>query len=171
MSKDDITKYLLEPRIARVSTVGADGSPQQSPVWFLRSEDSIMIAAYRHSQKVRNIRRNPNVSVLIDSGEGGLQLKGVMLAGKAQLIEGEKSPEIGIATYAKYLPEEIVTKDKVAAFFRGAAAVYPEEIMVIKIVPEKISSWDYTKITVEDFTSPGKLSPRHDVGDFFMAKP
>ncbi|MEO3869043.1 TIGR03668 family PPOX class F420-dependent oxidoreductase [Nonomuraea sp. B12E4] len=61
-----------EARVARLATVGADGAPHLVPVTFaVRGE--VVVTAVDHKPKtstdlrrLRNIRHNPKVSVLVD---------------------------------------------------------------------------------------------------------
>lgn len=56
---------LLGADIAILATVGADGRPQLSAVWFLAEGEKIRISLNTSRQKVRNLRANPAVTVFI----------------------------------------------------------------------------------------------------------
>lgn len=51
---------------AWVTTVRPDGSPHTTPVWFLLRRGSFWFASARTNVKVRNLRRDPRVSVALD---------------------------------------------------------------------------------------------------------
>jgi PPOX class probable F420-dependent enzyme len=57
---------LLESRaVAFVSTVGKNGGPQVTPLWFLWDGERVRISLVEGRQKLRNLRRNPRIAVAI----------------------------------------------------------------------------------------------------------
>jgi PPOX class probable F420-dependent enzyme len=56
---------LLESDIAVLATVGADGRPQLSAVWFLAEGDDVRISLNSSRQKVKNLRANRAVNLFI----------------------------------------------------------------------------------------------------------
>ena len=56
---------LLEARVATLATVGADGWPQVSEVWFLAESDAIRLSLNTSRQKVRNLARHPACTLFI----------------------------------------------------------------------------------------------------------
>ncbi|HLN15702.1 MAG TPA: PPOX class F420-dependent oxidoreductase [Acidimicrobiales bacterium] len=55
---------LLAADTAVLATIGADGRPQLSAVWFLADEE-IRISLNASRQKVKNLQRNPAVTFLV----------------------------------------------------------------------------------------------------------
>lgn len=63
---------LREEPVIWLTTVKRDGQPQSSPVWFLWDGQTFLHYSQEGRQKVRNIQRNPLVSLhLNDDGHGG----------------------------------------------------------------------------------------------------
>jgi PPOX class probable F420-dependent enzyme len=56
---------LLQSRVAIMATVGPDGRPQVSALWFLEQDGTVRISLNTGRQKTKNLRRNPKVSVLL----------------------------------------------------------------------------------------------------------
>ncbi len=56
---------LLDADFATLSTVGADGYPQMSEVWFLRQGDEVAISLNTARQKTKNLETEPNCALLI----------------------------------------------------------------------------------------------------------
>ncbi|MDA8298234.1 MAG: PPOX class F420-dependent oxidoreductase [Actinomycetota bacterium] len=56
---------LLAASVAVLATVGADGRPQQSAVWFLAEGDSVKVSLASSRQKTKNLRANPVVDLFI----------------------------------------------------------------------------------------------------------
>ena len=56
---------LLAAEVATLATVGADGRPQSSEVWFLAEGDTVSISLNSSRQKMKNLLRHPACSLLI----------------------------------------------------------------------------------------------------------
>jgi PPOX class probable F420-dependent enzyme len=56
---------LLDAQVATLATVGPDGRPQLSEVWFLADDGTIRISLNTSRQKVKNLRRNPACTLLV----------------------------------------------------------------------------------------------------------
>ena len=83
-------------RLAHLVTLNRDGSPQVSCVWVGLDGDEIVCAHLRSDQrKLRNVRRDPRVSLSIEGTEiqpPGL-LQYLVVHGRARLTEGG-APEL-----------------------------------------------------------------------------
>ena len=56
---------LLSADVATLGTIGPDGRPQLSEVWFLAEGDTVSISLNSSRQKIKNLLANPAVSLLI----------------------------------------------------------------------------------------------------------
>lgn len=56
---------LLEAPVATLATIGADGRPQLSAVWFLAENDDVRVSLNTSRQKTRNLRANPATNLFI----------------------------------------------------------------------------------------------------------
>jgi PPOX class probable F420-dependent enzyme len=56
---------LLDGQFATLATVGPDGRPQVSEVWFLADGDTIRLSLNSSRQKTKNLIANPAVSVFL----------------------------------------------------------------------------------------------------------
>jgi PPOX class probable F420-dependent enzyme len=61
----DSHRDLLETPCATLATVGPDGRPQLSEVWFLAEGDKIGLSLITTRQKTKNLRANPAVNLFI----------------------------------------------------------------------------------------------------------
>ncbi|HLB50048.1 MAG TPA: TIGR03667 family PPOX class F420-dependent oxidoreductase [Anaerolineales bacterium] len=89
---------LAKEKVIWLTTVGADGTPQPNPVWFLWESDSFLIYTQPRSIKVRNIRHNPNVALHFNDRDGD---DVVVFTGEAR-FESQVSPEPLAAYLEKY---------------------------------------------------------------------
>ena len=56
---------LATPSLAHVATIGPDGAPQVTPVWFDWDGARLLLAFAPDRQKMRNLRRDPRLAVSI----------------------------------------------------------------------------------------------------------
>jgi PPOX class probable F420-dependent enzyme len=61
----DSHRDLLNSQYATLATIGPDGRPQVSEVWFLADGDTIKISLNTTRKKIRNLRDNPAATVFI----------------------------------------------------------------------------------------------------------
>ena len=62
-----IVAALTAGRVAHLTTVNADGSPQMSVVWVGVEDDEIVIGHLMGGRKVQNIQRDPRVALTIEA--------------------------------------------------------------------------------------------------------
>ncbi len=67
LTAEEMAELLAGDHLAVISTIGPDGYPQSTPVWYLPDGDAVGIVADADSVKVRNIQRNPKISITIAS--------------------------------------------------------------------------------------------------------
>lgn len=61
----DSHRDLRSAQVGTLATIGPDGRPQLSEVWFLAEGDTVAISLNTSRQKTRNLKANPAVSFLI----------------------------------------------------------------------------------------------------------
>jgi nitroimidazol reductase NimA-like FMN-containing flavoprotein (pyridoxamine 5'-phosphate oxidase superfamily) len=75
----------------RVATVGPGELINLTPVWF--GWVGGLVYFYSRGQKIVNLRRNPNCTILVDRNEQYSELQGVMFQGRATILEDAASEE------------------------------------------------------------------------------
>ena len=67
-----VARRLRDETIGWLTTVGPDGTPQPSPIWFLWDGETILIYSRPDTPKLRNIERTPRAALNLDGdGHGG----------------------------------------------------------------------------------------------------
>ncbi|HEX5400923.1 MAG TPA: PPOX class F420-dependent oxidoreductase [Pseudonocardiaceae bacterium] len=85
-----VREALEGDHLAHMVTINPDGSPQVSCVWVGLEGDSVLSGHLFEQQKIRNLRRDPRISMSIVPGgksPDGLPFHFV-LHGKAEVVEG-----------------------------------------------------------------------------------
>lgn len=76
----EVREFLDHPNLATVATLGRDGAPQATVVWFLLEGDRVLINTRVGRSKPRNISRDPRVALAVfDSQrpERSVQVRGI----------------------------------------------------------------------------------------------
>jgi hypothetical protein len=61
----ELLPLLESSAVAFVSTIGPRGEPQTTPSWFLWDDGALRISLVEGRQKLRNLRRDPRISVVV----------------------------------------------------------------------------------------------------------
>ena len=65
LTQEEMDKFLKQPRISMLASVGTDNSPHVTPVWHHYDGNNLMVLAEPTSIKIRNLRLNPKISLLV----------------------------------------------------------------------------------------------------------
>lgn len=143
----ELTEFLDSGHTLQVASIDADGYPHLAPMWYVVQDGKIVFRSFTKSQKIVNLKRNPKVSVLLESGETYDELKGVMIRGTATLIDDRaKVLEIYGAIAAKY---KMVGDQSIALegdALEAAFGSYAEKNTAVIVEPIKVASWDHAKL-------------------------
>jgi PPOX class probable F420-dependent enzyme len=92
---DDTRRALTAGRLAHLTTVNLDGSPQVSIVWIGLDGDDIVIGHLMGGRKVTNISRDPRVALTVEAdGANPVGMANYLIVyGTARLVEGG-APEL-----------------------------------------------------------------------------
>ena len=136
LSSAEIDELLSMTLIANLATLDHDDGIHLLPMWFLRIGNDICIPTSSHTHKYRNLRARPNASVMIDLSRAGLDLKGVLIRGRVELVYGEKARQINRLIHLKYVTPEGLSDANVAAYlFKG-------DDVTVKIHMDHLISWN-----------------------------
>ena len=61
----DSHRDLLDGMVATLATIGSDGYPQMSELWFLAEEDTIRLSLNSSRQKTKNLMKRPACGLLL----------------------------------------------------------------------------------------------------------
>jgi PPOX class probable F420-dependent enzyme len=138
MSPTEVDAFLREERTCRVGTIGPDGTAHVSPLWFAWDGATLWLHSLIRAQRWTNLVRDPRVTVLVDAGEQYGELRGVELSGRAEIL-GE-TPWTGAPDPQLDEPVRLFG-DKYA----GGRFPSDGRHAWLRLVPEKVVSWDFRK--------------------------
>jgi nitroimidazol reductase NimA-like FMN-containing flavoprotein (pyridoxamine 5'-phosphate oxidase superfamily) len=136
LSKDEAQAFLdSKPGWIALTTMSRNGYPHTVPIGYFRLGDEVYIGCRAGTQKLKNIERDPKVSLMLESGNSMQDIKGLVIQGDASVITD---------------PDGVLRLAREAARLRGT----PEDQLpeapsptaaYIRVAPRKYISWDYGK--------------------------
>jgi long-chain acyl-CoA synthetase len=142
MSKAEVDDFLLEQRTLVVASIGKSGVPHLAPMWFAVLDGEIVFCTDRHSQKIVNLRREPRMSALVETGETYGELRGVFLEGVAEVSDDPadlaRVVDAVVARYVGPLDDDESREGLRRAMAKRVAVVFR---------PSRVSSWDHRKVS------------------------
>jgi general stress protein 26 len=140
LTGEEIESLLKENSTARICTHNKDGSIHAMPVSYRYINGQIVIGSIASSRKTRNIKRNKNVSVLIDNEKA----QGILIYGKAE-VEYDNVYETALSVWEKAIH---APRDKLERFVK--AYLDTVKYVIIRITPQHIVTFDATKDVYND---------------------
>jgi hypothetical protein len=114
------------------------------PMWYGVDEDgSVIMTTFAKSQKVRNLERDPRVSLLVEDGEVYEQLRGVVLYGKVDL---ERDTERVLDVLARVTARQGAAEGADPGAMRDALRGQARKRVAMHVRPDRIVSWDHRKL-------------------------
>lgn len=146
MTDAELATYLAKAQTMTIVTINKDGTPHPMPMWFgVEPDGAIVMTTFTKSQKITNLQRDPRATLMVESGGAVYSnLKGVVIYGKAELIrDTEQVVEILTRVSTKTLDNP---DDKARDGIRNAVRGTAPKRTGIRIRPERIVSWDHSKL-------------------------
>jgi PPOX class probable F420-dependent enzyme len=138
LSPDEQAAFFREQRKAALATLDQHGFPHVVAMNYFVKDGAFYMTSYGKAQKVLNIRRNPKVALMIESGNVYAELRGVMVRGRCEIIEDADAVRAAFAGMAE-------ARGTTPSRPSGAGDSAPKRV-VLKIIPEKTTSWDHRKL-------------------------
>jgi len=138
-TKKERVRFIKQRRVGVLGTIGKDGQPVLTPIWYLYRGGKVLMRTARESVKARNIERDSRVSLCVQ--EERPPYASVTLYGTAT-IEGETA---GLAydTAKRYLGAVAGR-----AYLQVAAeSIQQGEEVTLVLTPERALTQDFSKET------------------------
>ena len=143
MSADELRAFTDSQRILNVATNGPTGHPHVVAMWYAYVDGELTFWTFAKSQKIVNLRRDPKMTGLIESGESYNELKGVEIVGTGEIIDSyDRVLAIGKAVAVRYNGETALS-DAALPFIEAQA--HKRLGVVFRV--ERTVTWDHTKLS------------------------
>lgn len=144
LTEDELAQFLADQMKVQVATIGPDGAPHLTTLFYaLDEEHRITFWTYGSSQKIKNIRRDPRVSVLVEDGQDYFELRGVSIQGRARLVEEYDDVRI---LGARVMDRMAGGADLGELGDQILDAQARKRVGVV-IEPDRVASWDHRKMS------------------------
>jgi PPOX class probable F420-dependent enzyme len=142
MSDEEIVAFLAEGKTMNLATIGPNGRPHLVALWYVPDGNVLETWTFAKAQKTANLRRLPQATILVETGDSYEKLRGVSMECDVELVtDVEKITAIGVGLMHRYSSSpEVATS--ASQFVRLQA---PKRVGLI-CRPTKIVSWDHSKL-------------------------
>jgi PPOX class probable F420-dependent enzyme len=140
MTPEEQQAFLVQGRTMTLCTIDKDGYPHAVAMAYMVKDGLVYMTSFRKAQKVVNIRRNPKVAVLLESGKQYDELRGVMIRGQCEVIED------GDEVWKIMREIRAFQGESVAAPTNAVVQARAQKRAVLKIIPERVATWDHSKL-------------------------
>ncbi len=142
MTDAELDAFLREGHTLDVASIGPGGYPHQVAMWYALIDGLIHFTTYARSQKVENLRRDPKISVMLETGTPYNELRGLVIEGDAEIIEGDADLAARVAMMGSSRRPAEPPAGPPSEQTRRAVA----KRAVIRVNPVRIYSWDHRKL-------------------------
>jgi PPOX class probable F420-dependent enzyme len=139
LTRSQREKFLAGRHVAVLVTVGPDGAPVSTPIWYLWRDGAFYFRTASNAIKTENVRRDPRVSVCVQDERA--PYRSLVATGQAQVAEAKD-------WLASDMPRHYL--GMVGAMgYRAAAreAIEQGDEVAIVVRPERITTSDFTADT------------------------
>ncbi len=140
MTPAEADEFLRGRHTMSLCSINHDGTIHAVAMWYGFLEGAIAFETKAKSQKVRNLRRNPTITCLVEDGESYDELRGVELVGRAEIVEDtDRMWELGVSVFERYnapYTEEL----------RPFVEAMLNKRVVIKVAVDRVVTWDHRKL-------------------------
>lgn len=153
MSDDEIAAFVAAMRAGTLATLGRDGQPHLTAMWYGVVDGEIWFETKAKSQKAVNVRRDPRVTFLLEDGQTYDTLRGVSFEGRAEIVDDPDTIlKVGISVWERYNGPY---SDEV----KPAVEMMMNKRVAVRLVIGRIRSWDHRKLGMPAMPLAGSTAP------------
>jgi PPOX class probable F420-dependent enzyme len=145
LTREEALDFLRASKTMTIVSNGPKGYPHPMPMWFVVDDDmTVRMTTFRRSQKVKNLERDPRVSLLVESGTEYQELKGVVIYGRAEIIQ---DMDVIKDTLLRAASNDAPAKGSEGydAMLQVMSATAAKRVC-LQVRPERVVSWDHRKL-------------------------
>ena len=141
LTDEEREQFLDEGWTLQVATNGPGGFPHLAAMWYVMIEGVVHFTTFGKSQKIVNLQRDPRITAMLETGQAYEELRGLVIRGTAELVTDVQTTATVMSVVAnKYRGLPIPTETPEAAMPAATKRV------TVRIRPERMHSWDHTKL-------------------------
>ena len=140
MTAEEVDEFMQGRHTMSIATMNHDDTIHVVAMWYGFLEGCVAIETKTKSQKVRNLRRDPRLTCMVEDGDRYEDLRGVELVGTAEIVEEpERMWEMGVNLFERY--QGSYTEE-----MRPFVEAMLHKRVVVKLHVDRVVSWDHRKL-------------------------
>ena len=145
MNDAEIAELLDENLKVQVASIGPDGAPHLTTLFYIVENGLIVFWTYGRSQKIKNLERDDRVTALVEAGEDYFELRGVSITGRAGIVrDHDRLISIGSRVATRMFRAE--SFEALGDIGRETVEKQALKRVAIVIHPDKVATWDHRKM-------------------------
>jgi PPOX class probable F420-dependent enzyme len=152
MTDEEIAGFIERSRTATMATVGPNGTPHLVAMWYAVLDGKIWFETKSRAQKVVNLRRNPQITCMIEDGITYEALRGVSIEGNGVIVEDpDEIWKVGVNVFERYngpYTEEM----------KPFVEIMLNKRVVVRVDPVRVRSWDHRKLGMDPMPVAGSTA-------------
>src|SRR5262245_34647508 len=153
MTEAEIADFVASSRAGTLATVGRDGQPHLTAMWYGVVDGEIWFETKAKSQKAVNLLRDPRVTFMLEDGITYDTLRGVSFEGTAEIVEDpELIFRVGVSVWERYngpYTEEL----------RPTVDMMMNKRVGVRLRVHRTRSWDHRKLGLPHMPAGGTTAP------------
>jgi nitroimidazol reductase NimA-like FMN-containing flavoprotein (pyridoxamine 5'-phosphate oxidase superfamily) len=146
MSEQETADFLADNLKVQVASIGKDGAPHLSTLFYVMDEGRIAFWTYGRSQKIRNLERDERISVLVEDGTDYFELRGASITGRAELVrDPERIFAIGSAVATRMVGAS--SFEELGDLGRQTVEKQATKRVGVIVHADHVATWDHRKMT------------------------
>ncbi|WP_017592688.1 pyridoxamine 5'-phosphate oxidase family protein [Nocardiopsis potens] len=145
LTGEEAEAFLAANRKVQVATVGRDGAPHLSTLFYAMVDGRLAFWTYASSQKAVNLRRDPRMTCLVDDGEDYGELRGLVLYGTAEL-DADPAAVARVGTAVTAAMTGVPAADLQGPEAREGIERAGRKRVAVFLDVERTASWDHRKL-------------------------
>jgi len=149
----EIDEFVAGSRAGTLATVGPDGQPHLTAMWFGVVDGEIWFETKAKSQKAVNLRRDPRVTFLLEDGETYDTLRGVSFEGTAEIVDDPDTIfRVGVSVWERY-------NGPYSDDLKPAVDMMMNKRVGVRLVVHRTRSWDHRRLGLPAMPLAGSTAP------------
>ncbi len=141
MSDAELWDFIESQKKVKVAKIGRSGAQNLVTLWLAIEDGAIVMETFTKSQKVRNLQRDPRITLLFEDGAVYDELRGASMTSEAELISETDRVH---ALHTKVLLRN--TPDLPREILEEASRKMAPKKTAILVRPREVMSWDHRKL-------------------------
>ena len=152
MDDDEIAEFIERSRTATMATVGPNGTPHLVAMWYAVIDGQIWFETKARAQKTVNLRRNNQITCMIEDGLTYDTLRGVSIEGTGEVVEDpDVIWKVGVNVWERDNGEYSEEVKPLVEFML-------HKRVVVRVDPIRTRSWDHHKLGMDPMPIAGSTA-------------